>query len=203
MSAIVFLVRHAAHELVDRVLVGRTQAVGLSMRGFQQARLLARHFARQQITCVQSSPQLRARQTAQVIADATRVPVESAADVDEVDLGVWTGRAFADLEKDPNWLRWNAQRGAARVPGGESMREVQHRMLAHLAGLCTRHRNGRIVVVSHAEPIRAGILHCRGLALDDFACVHVHPASVTTMNVGEGGIELVQENWRFDLVAAA
>jgi len=36
-------------------------------------------------------------------------------------------------------------------------------------------------MVSHAEPIRAAVLHYCGLPLDDFARIAVEPASITTV----------------------
>src|SRR3954464_15210746 len=117
----IHLVRHAPHDLMARVLVGRNDAVTLSAEGIRQAQCLAAHFASEKIDRVQSSPQLRARQTAQPLAAVQGLPVEIVSDVDELDVGAWPGRAFADLAADPLWHRWNTERGSCRPPGGESM----------------------------------------------------------------------------------
>ncbi|MDQ2079830.1 histidine phosphatase family protein [Xanthobacteraceae bacterium Astr-EGSB] len=204
MTTNVILVRHAVHDLVDRVLVGRMPDVGLSPRGVAQAERLARHLA----TCgvvdaLQSSLQLRARQTARPIALALGLDVEIAAGFEELDMGEWTGRSFAELESDPHWQRWNSERSNTRPPGGESMWELQERVMDHLAQIPSRFSGGRVVIVSHAEPIRAVLLQLRCMPLDGFATVQVDPASLTTVRHAGDGWRIVSENLTLDSMAAA
>ncbi len=190
----VFLVRHGVHDLLDRVLVGRSPGVGLSPLGQRQARQLATRLAPEGVTAVQSSPQLRARETAELIADALGLAVEVVPALDELDAGEWTGRAFAELEQDPRWRSWNASRSTARPPGGESMGELQRRVLGHIEAVAARHADDRLVVVSHAEPIRAALLHYGRLHLDDFLRVPIDPASLTTLRLDAHGGEVIGQN---------
>jgi broad specificity phosphatase PhoE len=203
VSTIVYLVRHADHDLVNRVLVGRNGAVGLSRRGFTQAEGLAAHFVRRRVTAVQSSPQLRARQTAQATAAALGLPFLIVSAADELDCGGWTGRSFVELGRDPAWHRWNEARGISRVPGGESMGEVQRRIVDHLASLAIDQSNRRVILITHAEVIRAAVLHFRNVSLDDFAQVQVDPASVTTVRMTLRGGEVVRANQLLDVAVAA
>jgi probable phosphoglycerate mutase len=194
VATLVLLVRHAHHRLIGRALAGRMPGLSLSPAGFRQALQLAERLAGERIARVQSSPRLRARQTARPLANALELPMEIASAVDEIDVGGWTGRAFDDLANDPDWRLWNARRGTARPPGGESMREAQQRILRHLAGISHACPDERVAIVGHAEPIRAAILHFRGLPLDDFTSVEVGPASVTRILVDGRRGELVSEN---------
>jgi broad specificity phosphatase PhoE len=203
LATLVYLVRHASHELVDRVLVGRSANVALSEAGLKQARCLAARFADQSIACVQSSPQLRARQTATEIAKVLGKLVEIVNDVDEVDMGAWTGSSFEDLERDASWRRWNSMRGSARVPDGEDMKGVQDRVVRHLASLRAAYPGEQVVIVSHAEPIRAAVMRYRGVALDEFMTVQIDPASVTTLRLQRHTGQIVGENERFGNVEAA
>ncbi|CCD99964.1 putative Phosphoglycerate mutase [Bradyrhizobium sp. STM 3809] len=143
---------------------------------------------------IQSSPQLRALQTAGIIAARHRLTVEVAPALDELDAGDWTGRSFAELEADSVWQRWNEKRGSSRPPHGESMAEVQQRIVAHIARLCEQKNGDCIVLVSHAEPIRAAIMHYARIALDDFHSVEVAPASISTLIADSTGIKLDQAN---------
>jgi broad specificity phosphatase PhoE len=199
----IHLVRHAVHDLVAHTLVGRSPAVALSAAGRRQAQSLAAHFAAKETACVQSSPQPRAAQTAQPIAAAHALRVEIAPDLDELDMGAWTGRTFADLQGDPLWHRWNAERGAARPPGGESMSELQHRALRHLQRGQTDHPDGAIVMVTHAELIRAVLLHCLGRPLDDYSRLTVDPASVTTIGLRPDNHHVIAVNRCVEEVVAA
>jgi broad specificity phosphatase PhoE len=199
----IYLVRHAVHDLVTRVLVGRSEKVTLSATGFRQAQRLARHFAEKMIARVQSSPQPRARQTAQPIAALHGLPVEVVPDLDELDMGAWTGGAFQKLRDDPLWHRWNTQRERARPPAGESMSELQKRAVAHLRRVAADGRDCEVVMVTHAEAIRAVVLHCLDRSLDDFGRVTVDPASVTTIRVQPKGGDVVALNMCLQDGAAA
>jgi probable phosphoglycerate mutase len=200
---IVYLVRHANHELVDRVLVGRDASVGLSQEGCLQAERLAVHFRQCRVTSVQSSPQLRARQTTQAIAAALQLPFLIVSAADEVDCGDWTGLSFEHLNRDPRWHRWNDARGDASVPGGETMAAVQQRIIEHLTNLAIMQGSRRVILITHAEVIRAAVLHYRNLPLDEFLQVPVEPASITTLRLTSKGGEVVRANERLDVAVAA
>jgi broad specificity phosphatase PhoE len=180
-----YLIRHGAHALVNKVLCGRTDGVPLSAEGVEQAHQLAAHFAGKPVDLVQSSPRQRTRQTAAPIAAAVGRPIDPAEGMDELDAGEWTGRSFIDLADDPAWSAWNASRGKARPPGGESMIELQARVLRHLHSLNETDADS-VVIVSHAEPIRAALLHCRNTPLDRFAEIDVAPGSISILR-SEGG----------------
>jgi probable phosphoglycerate mutase len=186
-------VRHAAHALLDRVLVGRT-AVELDGRGRKQAQALARRFEGDAVASVQSSPQLRARETAEPIAQRHALPVEIAPSLDEIDIGAWTGRSFEELQQDAQWQLWNSQRDSARAPGGESMGEAQSRMLTHLQRVHTQYQDASVILVSHGDPIRAALLHYLSRSLNDVHQLCVDPASVTTLLLHAGGAEIVRQN---------
>lgn len=182
---IVYLVRHGTHPLVNKVLCGRSDGVPLSAEGVEQAHRLAAYFADKPIEAVQSSPRQRAWQTALPIAAASEKVVEPAEGMDELDASGWTGCSFDSLAVDPAWNAWNSNREAARPPGGESMTELQARVTAHLNSLKCGPANA-IVIVSHAEPIRAALLLYRGIPLDRFAEIEIDPASISIVrSVGE------------------
>jgi probable phosphoglycerate mutase len=194
VSTTVVLVRHAVHDVVDRVLVGRGADVGLSRHGHRQVAQLARGAAFRNCVAVASSPRLRAQQTARPIAAAAGCTLEISVGFDELDAGEWTGRSFAELDKDPRWHRWNASRSMARPPGGESMDEVQERAFDELARLRGRFPDQSVAIVSHAEPIRAVLLALKRIPVDGFAAVKVDPASMTVLRFVDGGWCIVREN---------
>jgi len=189
-----FLVRHAAHDLVDHVLVGRMPGVTLGHRGHAQAAGLAQRLCGERITAVQSSPRERARETAAPIAARNGLPIEIVDAVDELDAGEWTGQPFTSLANDPDWTLWNAERATARPPSGESMGELQHRMIRHLCMAHDAAPEGRIAIVTHAEPIRAALLHTLDVPLGDFAQIEVAPASVSTIRMEHGAAAVVAIN---------
>lgn len=185
---VVFLVRHAAHGMLGRVLTGRMPGVHLSPAGHCQARRLGAALAGRGIAAVQSSPRERAVETAAAIAEACRCVCEECAALDEIDLGDWTGRAFDELEGDPRWRAWNARRSRVRAPGGESMAEVGARVIGHIRLLARNRPPGPVVLVSHADVIKTAILALSGASLDAVPGLEVAPASVSTLIVTEGRV---------------
>jgi broad specificity phosphatase PhoE len=181
------LVRHAVHDVVDRTLVGRSDGVSLSEAGHAQASKLADKLRALGVSHVQSSPRERALQTAKPIADGSGVPVDICDVLDEVDFGAWSGRRFDDLAHDDAWQLWNERRDLGRAPGGESMSDVQARIMGHLQRMHAQLPGARIVMVTHAEVIRAAVLRCLSFPHSEWSRIEVAPASITPLQISSTG----------------
>lgn len=189
------LVRHAAHALQDRaVLVGRTADVGLGETGRATLPGLVGRLATKPADAVLSGPLERAIATATPIAARLGLALQVAPELDELDYGEWTGRSFDDLAHDSRWAAWNAYRSGHRPPGGESMLEVQARVVGLVERLRRLHPDGRVVLVSHADVIRALVLHALGLPLDLFLRIEVEPGSISVLQVEDWGARLLRLN---------
>lgn len=150
-----------------------------------QAERLARALTDWPISAIYSSPQRRCRQTAAIIGDRLALSVQISDALDEIDFGRWTGRAFADLEQDGLWRRWNNARSEAQPPGGERMTTAIARVAAFLDKLGTADAQ-TVLCVTHADIIRGAIAHYLGLSLDNILRFDVDPASLSTLQF-EGG----------------
>jgi broad specificity phosphatase PhoE len=190
--ATVYLVRHGVHALVDRVLCGRSDPVGLSAEGVAQAQQLADTFAYADVTQVATSPRRRACETAAPIAVRLGLPLEQNEAIDELDVGEWTGCSFVSLAGEPLWQHWNSERGSGRPPRGESMQELRARVVAHLEHLLGTKTVA--VLVTHAEPIRAALLHYRDIALDRFDEIEVAPGSISVLRECGGRFVVARTN---------
>jgi len=179
------LVRHASHGLLGRVLAGRMPEVGLDESGRAQAAALAQHFKAQTVAAIVSSPVQRAIETATPIAAALGLSVQVDAGLEEIDFGRWTGAAFADLAGDPGWDGWNAARALASTPGGETMLEAQARVIAALGALRGRYGDAAVLIVSHADIIKAVLAHALGMPLDLIHRLDIAPASISTLALGD------------------
>lgn len=178
------LVRHASFDYGKAHLAGRSEWP-LSRAGRSEAAGLI-DLLPYSARVVQSSPRRRAIETIVPYAASIGRSIQAFDDLDEIDYGAWTGMSFDDLARDPLWSRWNAARAETTPPGGESMRAAQARIVRHLTGLPNRF-HGTVVIVTHAELIRAAILHCRGLPLGAWSSVDVPLASVTTIRIAANG----------------
>ena len=74
------------------------------------------------------------------------------------------------------------------------MRALQQRVVQHLEQLRRVQADGSIVIVSHAEPIRAALLYYSRTPLDNFLSIEVAPASVSTLAVDRSGIRISRIN---------
>ena len=191
---VLFLVRHAAYPRLGEFLAGRTDRVTLSADGQVQSLRLARRLAAEPVVSVRSSPRARALQTAEPIARTAGLHIEAVSDIDEIDAGEWTGRRFDELERDSRWRAWNAERGTSRIPGGESMGEVQDRVVRFIDRVRRTGAQGAHVMISHAEVIRAAMLHFLGLPLRAYSQIAIGPASLSTVVLDDRGIEVLTVN---------
>ncbi|MBX6741644.1 MAG: histidine phosphatase family protein [Acetobacteraceae bacterium] len=194
MATTVFLIRHAAHGLVDDVLCGRMPGVHLGEAGRLQAEMLAGHLGRKGLAALYSSPLPRALETAALIADRMRLDVRIHRCLDEIDFGEWTGHSFASLANLPDWTRWNSERASSRPPGGETMQEAQQRALHYVQEITDVHPDAAVAAVSHADVIKAVVAGVLGLSLDAHARFEIAPASLTTLLVWSGGAKLLRMN---------
>jgi broad specificity phosphatase PhoE len=76
---------------------------------------------------------------------------------------------------------------------------MQARMVAALERVAADDAGALIVVVSHADPIKAAIAHFTGVHLDLFQRIVVSPASVTALALSSYGAALVKCNDTGDL----
>ncbi len=193
------LVRHAVTEQTGPMLTGRAPGVDLSEDGRSQAKALGERLGEVPVGAVYASPIERTTQTAEAIAAHHELPVRSLPGVIEADYGEWTGGKLAELAKTDLWKTVQRAPSRARFPNGESLTEMQSRMVSALEAVVADHPGEVVVVVSHADPIKAAIAHYTGLHLDLFQRLVVAPASVTVFELSSYGAALVKCNDTGDL----
>ncbi len=181
------LIRHAAHSLGGQTIAGRTPGVSLSPDGQAQAARLAERVSHLPIKAIYCSPIDRVRQTAQPVADRLGLPVRVNDTLAEIDYGEWTGRTLDELRPLPHWQRWNSFRSGTRVPGGESMLDIQSRVVAEMLRLRDHHPGECVAVFSHGDVIKAAVAYFLGVPLDLFMRIEIGLASISVVAVAEYG----------------
>lgn len=189
-----FLVRHAAHDNVGGFLAGRAAGVRLGEAGRRQADVLAQRMRRETFSTIHVSPRERTQETAAAIARQSAAVVQLAPELDEIDFGAWSGQSFEHLNEDPLWRRWNEARTVARTPGGESILDVQGRVIAYMQRVRERAPHGSLVLVSHADPIRCAVAWCLGLSLASMQSFDIAPASISIVTMADWGAKVLQIN---------
>lgn len=181
------LIRHAVHLLGSERITGRMPDVHLSPRGQEQAKQLTARLAAVPIHALYSSPITRAQETAQPLAVQFGLPVHICEDIQEINYGDWTGRALEELRPLPQWQHWNSFRSGTRIPNGESMLEIQARIISRMQKLKEQHPNEIVALVSHGDVIKAAVAYCLGVPLDMFQRFEISPASVSLVGLTDYG----------------
>jgi probable phosphoglycerate mutase len=185
------LIRHAINDWVGDRLAGWTPGVHLNDEGRAQAATLARRLEKAPLAAVYSSPLERTLETAQPLAQAHSLAVQVREGLGEAQYGDWTGRSLKELKDDKMWPAVQVYPSGARFPGGESMREVQARIVAEIDAIRDAHPGQIVAVVSHSDPIKMAVAHYAGLALDLFQRLTISPASVTAFVFTQYGPRLI------------
>src|ERR1700732_1541280 len=182
------LLRHGEHGLLGRVLAGRMPGVGMTERRRAELASPAEGLAAEKIPSIHASPFPRPRESSEIVAAPLGLPIEFRDDLIELDFGEWTGATFDSIRADPRWQAWSTQRSLAAIPGGESMRAVQQRVVAALLELNERHLHETVVLVSHGDVIRSVLLFALGMPLDFYNRIEVGQGSISTINISASGI---------------
>lgn len=189
-----FLIRHASCNGLGQTLWGRTPGVCLNETGKVEVHRLVERFREIPLQAIYSSPLERALETAETIARTQKLEVNRNSAFDEVDFGEWTGKSFDTLSGDEVWRRFNSVRSATRIPGGESFLEVQTRAVTELERLSLQHNNARIVIVSHADVIKAAVGYFTTTPIDLLQRIEISPCSVSVVVIDKDSSRLLTIN---------
>ena len=139
----------------ERIYATRPHELALTELGEQQAReagaRIARLFAPELVV---ASTYVRARETARLIAEVLSLPLRIEEDLHERDLGQFRGQPYNAMSTAPDF---DARRPWQwRPPQGESLEDVQARVVPVIERLAQSHRERDVVVVSHGGVIISG-----------------------------------------------
>ncbi len=190
------LLRHGEHAVQGRICAGRMPGIVLSERGRAEAEGAARRLSGAGIAAIYTSPLERTRETAGIVGQHLALPIKVLDDLAELDFGEWTGKTFDEVRKDPRWPEWASHRSLSCIPGGETMRAVQRRVVEALMEMRADHPDEAVVVVSHGDVIRAALVFVLGMPLDFYARIEVATASLSTVRIDAGGIRVIAVNER-------
>jgi len=162
-----YLLRHAETDMVDGE--GRMWSDAekpLTERGRRQAEALRGLFSDVDLTCVHASPLARTRETAEILAGGREVRPRAA--LREISLGECEGRLARDVFAIAPGFLGDPD---ARLPGGESFREVADRAEAEVAAILRDDGTVEVAVVAHGA-VNRGVLG-RLLGLDDLEALRL------------------------------
>lgn len=165
----ILLARHGqTAENKERRFQGQKD-VPLDDTGREQARALAEVARGEGIVAVYTSPLIRARETAEIVAAALGLEPRPDDRLKEVDVGDWQDRLKDDIarEEPEQWAAFGRGGEDWRFPGGESLLEQQERVIAALVDI-TQAGDLPALVVCHRGVIRCALAHTQQRGLDTY-----------------------------------
>jgi broad specificity phosphatase PhoE len=179
------LVRHAATSATRAAAFPAGE--GLDDRGRSQAAGIAASLPRH--TQVLASPARRCRETAAAAGLEAVVDVAIA----ECDFGAWSGRTLAELSAaEPGAVQsWMLDPEAA-PHGGESLAVFSARIAGWLDAQAQL--DGRVAAVTHAEVVKAAVVHALDAPLAAFWRIDSSPLALTELHAHDGRWTLVRLN---------
>ncbi|HZO81701.1 MAG TPA: histidine phosphatase family protein [Candidatus Binataceae bacterium] len=131
-----------------------------------------------------SSPLIRARQSAQIIADGLGdVPILEEPLIAEVQYGRWEGMSYHELITDADYLSYREEPIHSPTPGGETIPEVQARGVEAVTRALKQNEGGRVLFVSHGDIIRTVLCHFMGMELHHFRRIRVDNAALSAVQI--------------------
>jgi probable phosphoglycerate mutase len=162
---------------------GRAPGLHLSAIGQEQAQRAADRLASLSSapSAIYSSPIERTKETAAPIARALGLRVRTHPGLLDCAVGDWEGKSLKVLARRPEWRTVQGWPTGFRFPGGESFPETLDRVVGTVLSLAKEHEGGRLVCVSHADPIKLFLSAAMGLPLDMFQRFTVSPGSISAV----------------------
>lgn len=125
--------------------------IPLNDTGLWQAQRVADALRGEAVDAVYASDLARALQTAQAVADALGLPVQTDTGLRERHFGEFQGKTWVEVET--LWpeaaLAWRQRVPEFAPPGGESLLALRERVEAAVAALAARHTGQQIALVAH------------------------------------------------------
>ncbi len=160
----------------------------LSDLGVAQAGALADRLAFLNIEALYTSPLLRAKMTADVVAGAAGLDVVEDDRLQEYDVGEVSGMTWLEVkERYPEIARqYRDESGFPRFPGSESRDDFMARVQASIGEIAARHRDDdTVAVVTHGGPILVYVMESLGTPYSRPPRFRVDNASIHTIEFAD------------------
>lgn len=149
MKTVIYFIRHGEVDNPQNILYGRLPRFPITLKGRKKISKNAVLFKRLDIERIYSSPMLRARQTAQIIAETLSLKVKITKLTNEVKL-IFAGMTLPEYKTNIQPFLYTDK--YIRM-GQESIETIYSRMFKFIKIVIKRHTGKKILAVSHGDPI--------------------------------------------------
>lgn len=180
MKTGIFLVRHGQTAWNKEEVFRGSIDVPLNQHGLSEALAVGTALKSQNISFIYSSPLSRAVATATPLAEIKNLKVIAHNGFVDMNFGKWEGRKLEDIEKEEPELfsTWKEKPENCKIPGGETLGEVQRRALDAFWEIARNHAGQTGMIVSHRVICKLIILGLLNLGPEMFWNLHQDTAAI-------------------------
>lgn len=158
-----YVARHGQTEWNAQNRVCGITDVGLTDKGIEQAKHLARKVESKNINIIISSSLTRAIETSKIVSDICNVPIEVDARLIEQNYGIYEG-----IDRKNNNFLDNKRNFVYKYPNGESMMQVAYRVYGLIDDIKTRYKGMNILIISHGGVCRIINTYFKDMTNEEF-----------------------------------
>ena len=189
MTRVYFLRHGQSIGNLEHRFLGHTD-LDITPLGYKQAELVKEFFKNINIDVIYSSDLMRACNTVKPTADFKGLPIIKNKNLREILAGDWENQDISDLWENfgDTFSVWKTDIGNAVCPNGETVAELQKRILCEVNKIVSENKGKDILIATHATPIRVMLCHIKGIPLKNAKDIPwVTNASVTAVDFIEDG----------------
>ncbi|UXS22626.1 histidine phosphatase family protein [Staphylococcus delphini] len=137
----VYFVRHATRDHTVK-----SDTAPLSGKGRQEAEDLVKWFEGKQVDAIYASPYARTLETVVPLARATHINIQVVDGLRERVIGEWVDDFYTYAAEQ--WMNFDY-----RLPGGESLKQVQQRIIPSFQDILSQEKGETIVISGHGTSL--------------------------------------------------
>jgi len=162
----------------------------LNDTGIRQIGKLANSLENSSISKIYSSTEPRAIESAAIMGNVLKLPVEKISGMQERNWGSFTDKPWSEVKiiLDPMSLE---ERYLYTPPGGESWQTFESRLVDAIKKLTSENKQDTIIVVTHGGTIRALMPYLLNVSKEESFKYDPHNASVTIFDFDDSGFHQI------------
>ena len=176
-----YLLRHAQSEGNKKGIFQGTIDLPLSAKGMEQAISAGEFLKRFKIDGIVTSPQLRAKQTAEIVSNVLDLPLEVDERLREISYGVLEGKKHKEVKNLELYLRWLEDPVKNPLEGVDDFDDLRRRLESFIKDL----KGEDILAVTHGGIVRAFICLLGGFGFSHMWRFSVGNVSLTLVEIKE------------------
>lgn len=192
LAYLVFIRHGQAENNTKRVLAGRTGGIPLTDAGKSQAAQAAELLAQLGASAIYSSPVMRARDTAEILADRASLNVTVDDRLTELDMGCFTGMKYDDVFSAHGnvFLRFYQGDDDISRHGVEAFARVRSRVADMARHASREHPGQNVALVTHMDPIKAALSLAAGPSAQALFELVIANASINVFGYADSKLSL-------------